>query len=151
VTGIGGQIGFVFARDRLAAVTSHALPAIHAAAARGHAVLPLVRTGAIEYRIVDVIDAGEWDVYVDAAGEVARTRKYSDAIGTLAYDAGVRYATGPRSTHPAVAANVTVDGVAATTGADGTFSWTGTSPATVVPGVVGTYVAITDALNPLAT
>jgi cysteine-rich repeat protein len=149
---IGGQIGFVFAHDRLFAVTSHALPNVAPPPAHGHAVLPLVRAGSVDYRIVDVIDAGEWDIYRDEHGtEVARARKYVDATSTLTYDAGVRYASGPRAAFPAVAANITVNASAATTGADGTFSWTGSSPATVAPGVVGTYVQIIDNQNPLAT
>ncbi len=149
---IGGQIGFVFAHDRLFAVTSHALPNVAPPAARGHAVLPLVRAGSVDYRLVDTIDAGEWDIYVDERGaEVARARKVVDATSTLTYDAGVRYATGPRAPFGAVAANITVNGTATTTAADGTFSWTGASPATVVPGLVGSYVQITDSQNPLAT
>jgi cysteine-rich repeat protein len=147
---IGGQIGFVFAHDRLFAVTSHALPNVAPPPARGHAVLPLVGRS-IDYRIVDVIDAGEWDIYRDERGsEVARARKYVDATSTLTYDAGVRYASGPRAELPAVAANITVNSSATTTGADGTFSWAGAT-ATVVPGLVGTYVQITDSQNPLAT
>src|SRR2546425_228971 len=56
---IGGELGFVFAHDRLFAVSSHAVPNVHPAAGAGHAVL--------RDRLVDVEDRGEWTVYVDPA------------------------------------------------------------------------------------
>ncbi|MGE5186431.1 MAG: myxococcus cysteine-rich repeat containing protein [Acidobacteriota bacterium] len=145
---IGGQIGFVFAHDRLFAISSRVKPNIPAVLPRATAVL---RLASGDYRAVDVIDAGDFDVYVDATGEVGRTRKVLDATSTLVYDAGLRYATGPRALQPAPGAHITINGGAATTGTDGSFTWTGTGTVTVAPGLSGMFVTIVDAAQPLAS
>ena len=144
---VGGQIGFVFAHDRLFAVISRLQPDVPATLAHRAAIVRV--HGA--YRAVDVIARADADIYVDETGEVARTPKILDATGTLVYDAGLRYATGPRALQPAPYAHVTINGGAATTGADGSISWMGTSSVTLVPGLDGIYVTISDAAQPLAT
>lgn len=54
------------------------------------------------------------------------------AVGTLYYNAGTRYASGPRADYPAPHVHVTADGSAVTTASDGTLSWFSLAPATVV-------------------
>jgi len=176
---LGGQLGFVFAHDRLFAVGSEALPGVHVTASRGgpaatgraeawvaaetghrvatrgtgaRAILPIIRApGDLEYRVVDVLDVAaldgpeRWDVYVAPDGEpVARKSRLLPATGTLAYNAGVRYAAGPRTDFPASAAAITVDAAATTTAADGTFAWASASPATVTPSASGPTVQVTN-------
>ncbi len=157
---VGGGLGFVFGRDRLFAVGSSAWPDVAAALpARGGAlILPLVRGGAIGYRAADVreldgVAPGErWRVYVGSDGrELARESRVMTATGTLQYDAGVRYPGGTRADFAVPAADITVDGAAVTTAADGTFAWPGTAPATVVPALAGTYVRVVNQAGSPAT
>jgi len=150
---IGGGISFVFGRDRLFAVSSHALPNVHVVERGGHAVLPLVEAGGVAYHAVDIEEDGDhWEIYRSPDGsELARANKRMYATGTLAYDVGQRYATGVRVPVPAPGADITVDGSAATTGSDGSFSWTGTAPATVVPSLSSSTVIVTTAQGSAAT
>lgn len=145
----GGQLGFVFAHDRLFAIGSSAWPHVTAAVhARARTILPVVRGTAIAYHAVDVTDVddrdGLWRVYVGADGrEVARESRVMSATGTLKYNAGIRHAGGARADFPVPAASILVDATAATTAANGTFSWTGNAAATViVPSLAGTYVRV---------
>ena len=174
---IGGQLGFVFAHDRLFAIGSEALPDVHVTPVQAHAVdvraterwlrgatvkptgeraiLPLVRGGSVTYALVDVVTATApqrlWDVYVGMDGTpVARASKLHFAGGTLAYNAGVRYATGARMDYPAREVGLTANNIAATTGIDGSFPFTGTS-ATVAPGLTGLRVTMVNAAGALAT
>jgi cysteine-rich repeat protein len=141
---IGGQVGFVFAHDKLFAIHANT-KTVHPRGGPGHAVLG--------DRLVDIEDRGEWTVYVDPTthAEIARKHNYVDATGTLEYDVGARYGHGPRVQYPAPDAFITANGSAATTADDGTFAWTGTAPASVVPGLVGTYVQIVNQAGSLAT
>ena len=150
---IGGGLSFVFGHDRLFAVSSHALPDVHVAERGGQAVLPLVEGGALAYHAVDVDEDGDhWEIYrVPGGGELARANKRMYATGTLVYDVGERYATGVRVQVPAPAATITVNGTQVATGSDGTFSWTGTAPATVVPAVTGSLVDVATAAGSAAT
>ena len=171
---IGGQLGFVFARDRLFVIGSEALPNVHVAMAPSkldlarveswvrapakatgeRAILPLVRAGSIRYVLVDVTEAsaqhGAWRVYVDPTGEpIARSslRQY-DAV--LKLNAGVRYATGTRMDYPASELAITANGAPVTTGKDGTFAFAGAS-ANIVPSLAGTRVNMITAQGTLAT
>lgn len=156
---IGGGLGFVFGRDRLFAIGSSAWPHVAVAlpARGGREILPLVRGGAIAYHAVDArdVDGGpgeHWRVYVDDKGrELARESRVMTATGTLEYDAGVRFPTGVRDDFAVPAANITVNGAPVTTADDGTFSWTGTMPATVVPSLAGTYVRVINQAGTSAT
>ncbi len=174
---IGGELGVVFERDRLFAVSSSVFPDVPAAAAprastqaeanatrwlaaAGHAatvtatgeraILPLVRAADdISYAVVDVLDARatsqRWEVYALPDGTpLARRATIMHATGTLTFDAGVRYATGTRMAYPAELANLTVDGVATVTAADGTFSWAGAAAATAIPSATGSQVVVVD-------
>ena len=150
---IGGGISFVFGRDRLFAISSHALPDVRVVERGGHAVLPLVEAGGIAYHAVDVEQDGDhWEIYRSPDGsELARANKRMYATGTLVYDVGQRYATGVRVHAPAPDTSITVDGSAATTGSDGTFSWTGTGNATVVPSLSSSVIDVTTAQGSAAT
>jgi cysteine-rich repeat protein len=152
---IGGQLAFVFARDRLFAISSSALPHVSAPVS-GHAILPLVRGGSIAYHAVEVRDAGVGAdavrVYVGSDGrEVAREGRVMNASGTLKYNASVRHPGGAREDFPAPFVNVIVNTIPTTTSATGTFMWTGTTSATVAPSVVGTYVRVVNQAGLLAT
>lgn len=156
---VGGQLGFVFAHDRLFAIGSSAWPDVSAAlpAKGGHAILPLVRSGAIAYHAVDVVEVsgkpGErWRVYRDPSGrELARESLIMTGTSTLHYNAGIRHARGARKDFAVPAANITVDGSPITTGTDGSFSWTGTAPASVAPSLDGTYVRVVNQAGAAAT
>jgi cysteine-rich repeat protein len=141
---IGGELGFVFAHDRLFAVSAHAAGNLHPTG-RGHAVF--------HDRLVDIDDRGEWTVYVDpdTRETVGRKHNYLDATGTLVYDVGTRYGNGPRSHVAAPNAFITANASATTTGDDGSFAWTGAAATTVIPGLIGTYVQIINQAGPLPT
>jgi cysteine-rich repeat protein len=147
---IGGQIGFVFAHDRLFAVIPHVIGSVKVAGdVRGHSIL---RTANGD-RLVEVEERAEASIYRDATtGDVVERRsKRSDGTSTLEYDVGARYATGARLDQTAMAAAITVDGLATTTGSDGSFAWTGSSSASVVTGVTGSFVRIVTWAGTLAT
>ena len=172
---VGGQMHVVFANDRLFVAGSEALPNVTAIVPRGRApsaraaawvqtplratgervVLPIVRgRGDIAYRVADVFDATakSWDVYVAPDGTpLARRSRVYHAASTLQLDVGERHATGARSNVAASEAQLTVDGAAATTGTDGSFSWGTNVAATVVPSVAGSRVVIVNEAGPLAT
>ena len=122
-------------------------------------VLPIVRgPGDIAYHVADRLElaatAGpeRWDVYVAADGEpLLRASKLAFATGTLTYDVGVRRPTGARHDVPAATVELTADGTATTTASDGTFGWSGASPATVAPTTIGTLVRVVDDTGPAAT
>lgn len=121
-------------------------------------VLPIAGAGGIEYRIADQLDieatdrAGRWDVYVGVDGApLLRRSRLHFATSTLQFDVGVRYPLGARHAASAPFANITAAGSPTTTAADGTFAWTGAASTTVLPGLVGTQIAITNEAGALAT
>ncbi|CAN5868030.1 hypothetical protein BH11MYX3_BH11MYX3_37420 [soil metagenome] len=122
-------------------------------------VLPLINArGALEYRVADQLEieatdrAGRWDVYVGLDGQpMLRSSLLRFATGTLTYDVGVRYPLGPRHDVGASQANITADGTATTTATDGSFSWTGTSAASVAPGLTGPRITVNNAAGSVAT
>ncbi|HEY5951054.1 MAG TPA: hypothetical protein VIV40_36430, partial [Kofleriaceae bacterium] len=107
---VGGQLGFVFAHDRLFAIGSSAWPDIVAApTSKTHVILPQVSNGAIAYHAASITEDREWRVYRDADGrELARESRINTASGTLEYNVGVRYAGGTRADVGAPTANITV-------------------------------------------
>jgi len=144
---IDGQVGFVFSHGKLTDVLDHSLQGLAPIAskhARGEQVV-------LHDRVVDLVTVGDDDIYTDEHGEVARISRRRDATGTLQLNAGVRYASGVRSDTPAHTATLTVNAVATTTAANGTFSWTGTNPATVVPSCTGTEVMVVNQAGAAAT
>jgi hypothetical protein len=79
----------------------------------GRAILPIIDGTSIEYHVVDIVEVeargepGRWDVYVGTDGTpLARRNRLLFAVGTLVYDAGVRYASGPRTSSPAADAEL---------------------------------------------
>jgi cysteine-rich repeat protein len=112
-------------------------------------VVPDVRGAAVSYAIADVVDVAaaigpeRWDVYVAPDGTpLRRTSRVMSASAKLLYNAGIRHGGGARTDYPAPSATITVNATATTTAADGAFSWTGTSPSTVVTSAAGTYVRV---------
>jgi cysteine-rich repeat protein len=149
---IGGGISFVFGKDRLFAVSSHALPNVHPLEAGGHAILPLIEAGAVVYHAVDIAEDDHWRIYKTPDGaELARANQRAYASGTLEFDVGQRYATGARMNAPVPDDAITVDGTATTTGSDGSFAWTGTGSASVMPALAGSAVMIENAAGSAAT
>ena len=149
---VGGQLGVVFAHDRLFAITSQLKPHLAAvmprSAPRGERVVLAASGG---FQVVDRTRDGEWEVYRGEHGEVARQSVLRDASGTLAYNAGVRYASGPRSDTPARTANLTVDGAPTMTSTTGVFSWAGSATATVAPTCMGSEITVSNAAGTAAT
>jgi len=157
---LGGGVGFVFAHDRLFAISSSAWPDVTVALPRPmRAILPIVAgaRGAVQgarvaYHGVDIVEDGLARSYRDSHGrELRRESRIMHATGTLAYHVGVRHAGGVRADAVVPAASITVNGSAVTTAPNGTFSWPGMAAATVVPSVTGTYVRIVNQAGPLAT
>lgn len=149
---IGGRLVCVFGRDRLFAIEAHAFPSVHASERGGHAILPLLDDGSLVFHAVDVAEDDHWIVYrVPGGGELARANKRAYASGTLTFDVGERYATGLRIDAPAPQLEITVDGTAVTTGPDGSFTWTGAAPATVVTSTSGSLVDVVNAAGASAT
>ena len=167
---VGGQMHVVFAHDRLFAAGSQAWPNVIATIPRARAatnraaawigapvrvtgervILPLVREGKVEYRVADVMEAEQLDIYVAPDGApIAKQRRGAHATSTLQLDVGVRYAKGARAAVPAGQLNITVDGTAVTTAADGTFGWTGAG--SVVTSVVGPRIMVIDEAGAAAT
>jgi hypothetical protein len=164
---VGGQVHVVFARDRIIAAGSDALPDVVApseprielgaalapitaavrwpvTATRGERVIVPVGGG---YREADVFEARAapraWRVYVAADGTVlGRASEIAFDAGTLVYDSA-RWPGDPRTDAPASQAMLTVDGAAQTTGSDGSFTFAAAgSP--VVAGATGVVVQVID-------
>jgi cysteine-rich repeat protein len=138
---VGAQLGIVFSHDRLFALTSQARTIT--------AVIPMTsrRRGervVLEDRVVDRVRDGEWDIYRDDTGEVARQSTRRELEGTLELDAGDRYAAGTRSDTLAHTMNLTANSVATTTTASGAFTFTGANPANIVTSCSGTQVTVVD-------
>ena len=198
----GGAIGFAFKGDRLAMITSTALPHVAVApsparraapaarpdaaaraagwlAADGFAVvpkarpalaspdllvLPIVRprTGAaidVTYRVVEQVAVesirgpGQWQVWVgaDDGAPIARSSDLHYATGKVMFSVSERHPLGGRTALPSIFATHTVDGASATSAADGSLTWNGNGPATVVTGLSGTFARITNEAGAAAT
>jgi len=149
---VGGQLGIVFAHDRLFAITSQAKPHVVAvmprSAPRGARVVLAANGGFV---VVDRSREGEWEIYRDERGEVARQSTLREASGTLEYNVGVRYASGARSDTPVRTANITVDGTPTTTSTTGMFSWPGSAAVTVAPSCTGNEVTVSNTAGAAAT
>ncbi len=163
-------IGWLASTNRVVRVTGHG----------ARAVLPLVhpRGGAaapdIEYRVVETVQveaeppcqgsgcagrqpggagAGRWDVWLDAfdGAPVARRPTIHFATGSVMYNVPDRWPGSTRGPKPAPFATHTINGAQVTAAIDGTVTWATTSPATVAPGLTGTYPAITNQAGALVT
>lgn len=114
-------------------------------------VLPIVRArGGVEYHIASVVPVetaapvGRWNVYVDAASgaPLARHETLAFATGTLLYHVPTTYPQAGYSNRAALFATHNVNGSPATADVNGVFTLAGALPATVAPGIAGTYVSI---------
>jgi cysteine-rich repeat protein len=120
----------------------------HIAGVKGRAILPSVRgAGDIAYDVVEIVDVradlGAWDVYVASDGmPLARRNRVQFGASTLVYNAGDRYATGTRSDVAVPRVPIHVDGSPTTTDGTGGFTWPGTAPATVEPGLANDRVVV---------
>jgi uncharacterized protein (TIGR03382 family) len=128
-------------------------------------IVPIVRPRGrsagpdIEFRVVETVSveavrgAGRWDVWVDAAdaSPVARRTTINFATGVVKFNVPDRYPGSTHSQMPTPFATHTVNAAAQTSTSDGTITWNTTTAATVLPGLSGTYVAITNVSGPLVT
>jgi len=113
----------------------------------------------IDYRVAESVEAealagaGAWQIWIDAAdaSPIARATKLHFATGTVLYDVPDRYPGGTRSGKPAAGATLTVNGTLTTSGPTGAVTWTGTTAATVVPGLAGPLVDVSNMAGSSAT
>jgi cysteine-rich repeat protein len=100
-------------------------------------------------------EPGRWNVYVDAGTGAAFARESTLMFGsgTVLFDVSDRGPLATAGRHPQPAGKVThqVNGAAVLAGADGVVTWTGTAPATVLPGLTGPLVAVTSHAGALVT
>src|SRR5205085_250520 len=141
----------------------------HTVAVRSHAadrvIVPIVhvRTSGgpdIAYHLAEQLsvesttnDAGRWDVFLDAADAAPLLRKTSImfASGKVLFDVPDRHPGGTRTPKAAPQARHTIDTVATVAAIDGSVTWTGTADATVLPGLTGPLVAITNKAGSLTS
>ena len=113
----------------------------------------------IAYRVAETVsvsadrEAGRWDVWVDANDGAAIARKSTLMFlsGTVKFDVPDRYPGGTRTPQPAPNQNMMINAVSVQTDANGLAMFSGTSPGSVVPGLKGPYVAITNSGGALVT
>jgi MYXO-CTERM domain-containing protein len=100
-------------------------------------------------------EPGRWTVYVDAGtgAAVARETALSFASGTVLFDVSDRAPRAAAGRHPQPAAHAThlVGGSQVTSDASGAVAWPGDGAATVVPGLTGPLVAVTNRAGARAT
>ena len=137
------------------------------AVAAERVIVPIVHTrGAggvdIEYTVAEQVEVtasagapGRWTVFVDATtcAAFARMSTLMFESGTLMFDVPDRgpLASSGRHPRPAPGADLDLNGVAVTSGPDGSITWTGGGHATLSPGLSGPRVAIHNAGGALAT
>ena len=135
---------------------------------RGHGdrvIVPMVfergskHSADIAYRVAETVQveadrgAGRWDVWVDAndGAAIARKSLLHFASGTVDFDVPDRYPLSTRHPQPAPQDQHMINGVASTSDLNGLATFTGATPATVVPGLSGPLVAMTNNLGALVT
>ena len=141
----------------------------YSAAVRSHhadrVIVPIVhpRTAGqpdIEYRLADQLsvestttDPGRWNVWLDAAtgAPILRKSTIMFASGKVLFDVPDRHPAGARSSKPAPQARHTVDTVATVAEIDGSVTWAGTNDATILPGLAGPRVAVTNKAGSLTS
>lgn len=100
-------------------------------------------------------EPGRWNVFVSAAtgAAIARQSTLMFGAGTVMFDVSDRGPAADAGRHPQPAPNAshTVDGAPVTSGLDGSVTWTGSAQATVIPGLSGPLVAITNQAGPLVS
>lgn len=131
------------------------------AAAPARVILPIVRprTGAaldIDYRLTEQLTVeslagpGRWEVWVDSGtgAPIARRSLIHYATGKVLFDVSDRHPNGTRSARPSIFATHTIDGSPATSTSDGTLTWVSAVDGSVVTGVTGPLVAVTNGTVP---
>lgn len=139
---IDAHVGFVFGRDRLIAVHDHSQH-VTAIAKPGQVIVKNIA--------VDVVETPDATIYKRGTDIIDERPKKLFGSATLQYNVSDRYPGLTRRDVPAPNADITVNSIALTTTPTGTFSWSGTSPASVATSVVGTYVRIINQAGTAAT
>ena len=138
------------------------------AVAAAQVIVPIVHrpdgTGAVDitYTLAEQVaveatvgEVGRWNVFIDArtGAAFARETTLMYASGTVLYDVPLRapLATAGRTQVPAATVNQKVNGLDVAAGLDGVVTWVGTAPSTVLPGLAGSVVAITNKGGTLVT
>lgn len=133
----------------------------HAVAARAtpvaRKILPLVRSrlaGGIQFHLVDELsvesttqDPGRWNVWIDATTgtPIARSSTLRFASGRVLFAVPDRAPTfGERTPKPAPNVSHKVNTVDTMAAADGTVTWADAGDATVIPGLTGPFVEVTN-------
>lgn len=98
-------------------------------------------------------DAGRWDVWLDAATGTPLLRKSTlmFASGKVMFDVPDRNPGATRTPKAAPQVTHTVNGVTQTSGLDGGITWDGATDATVLPGLTGPLIKITNKQGSLTT
>jgi len=118
------------------------------------------RAPEIAYRVAETVQveadrgAGRWDVWVDANDGTAIARKslvHYEFSGTVDFDVPDRYPLSTRHPQPAPQDTHTINGVAVTSDVSGLVGFAAPDPATVVPGLSGPLVAMTNKQGALVT
>ncbi|HET9993118.1 MAG TPA: hypothetical protein VFQ65_31500, partial [Kofleriaceae bacterium] len=117
------------------------------------------RIADVAYRVAETVQveadrgAGRWDVWVDAndGAAIARKSLLHFASGTVDFDVPDRYPLSTRHPQPAPQDQHVINGVAATSDPNGLVTIAGATPASVVPGLSGPLVAMTNNLGALVT
>ena len=140
--------------------------ATHVRAHGDRVIVPIVyergadRTANIAYRVAETIQveedrgSGRWDVWVDANDGAAIARRalvHYLFSGTVDFDVPDRYPLGTRHPQPAPQDTHTINGVAATSDLSGVVAYSAPDPATLVPGLAGPLVAMTNKQGALVT
>ena len=127
-------------------------------------IIPIVRPrlgGGIDVRyrlaeqlpVEEMAGPGRWDVWLDAASgaPIARQTRISYATGTVLFDVPVQSPTGERHAVPAPLDTHTIAGASSIAAVDGTVTWAGTGPTTVLPGLSSSLVKMTNSSGSLVT
>ena len=120
-------------------------------------ILPLVRSrlaGGTQLHVVDQLsvesttsDPGRWNVWKDATtgAPVARSSTLHFASGRVLFAVPDRSPTfGPRSPKPAPNVSHKVNSIDTMASVDGTITWADAGDATVIPGLVGPLIQVTN-------
>ena len=126
------------------------IPMIHPRGAQGPDIAYRL---AERVTVASTTDEGRWDVFIDAAdaSPIARKTTIMYASGKILFDVPDRNPTSTRSPHAAPQVSHTINTVATVSGLDGSVTWDGTAAATVIPGLTGPMIAITNKQGSLTT
>ena len=137
----------VFARASDTLRFTHGLPHATVTQPGDEVIYPVAGGKSYRLAVPMTIDGGadgKWRAYVDPASAeiIADESLLQYTTGTLLYRSVDRHPLRGRIDKPAPRVKVTIAGVEATTGADGSITWSPDAPTTIVTGVVGDLVEI---------